>query len=120
MADRPPMHRPHTLTLRSHQPKRDEDQQARKRFYDSKQWEEARAAKLRRDPYCQCCAAAGIVTPALHVDHWKSIASGGDRLADDNLVSMCLTCHSRKTLCERNGTAFPKICESRPRQFSVA
>lgn len=114
------MHRPQRVSVRTHQPKRDDDQRARKQFYDSCLWFDARTAKLRRDPYCQMCAAAGLVTPAVHVDHWKSIASGGDRLADENLVSLCLPCHSRKTLCERNGTPFPAIVESKSRQFSVA
>jgi 5-methylcytosine-specific restriction enzyme A len=120
MPTRSPMHRPQRAACKTHEPKRDEDQRARKRFYDSAQWEHARAAKLRRDPYCQCCAAMGIITPALHVDHWKAIAAGGDRLSDENLVSLCLPCHSRKTLCERNGTKFPAITPSRPRHFSLA
>jgi 5-methylcytosine-specific restriction endonuclease McrA len=114
------MHRPQRAAVRTHEPQRDEDQRARKHFYDSAAWDAAREAKRRRDPYCQMCAAMGIITPVAHIDHWIPIALGGDRLADENLVSLCLPCHSRKTLCERNGTPFPRIVESKPRQFSVA
>lgn len=92
----------------------------RKRFYDSVLWQETREAKLRRDPLCQCCAADDIVTAASHVDHWKPLAQGGNPTADENLVSLCVPCHSRKTLAERNGTEFPKIVPSRAREIAVA
>lgn len=87
----------------------------RKRFYDSKVWQDARAAKLRRDPLCQCCAVSGLAAEATHVDHWQPLAQGGHPTADGNLVSMCTHCHSRKTLAERNGTEFPRIVPSKAR-----
>jgi 5-methylcytosine-specific restriction enzyme A len=120
MPKRSPMHRPPTPKGRRHEPHRDEHQRQRKRFYDSAVWQRTREAKLRRDPFCQCCAVDGQVTKAVHVDHWVAIAQGGAPLADDNLVSLCLTCHSRKTMHERNGTKLPIIVSSRERQISIA
>lgn len=100
--------------------RRDEDAQRRKYFYDSVLWQRAREAKLRRDPLCQCCAYEQVVTQAGHVDHWVPLAEGGHPTADENLVSLCVPCHSRKTLCERNHTEFPKIAPSQPRQLAIA
>jgi 5-methylcytosine-specific restriction endonuclease McrA len=100
--------------------RRDEGAQRRKHFYDSVVWQRTREAKLRRDPLCQCCAYEGTVTQAAHVDHWLPLAEGGHPTADDNLVSLCVPCHSRKTLFERNGTQFPKIAPSQPRRIAIA
>lgn len=91
----------------------------RKRLYDSKRWQETRAAKLRRDPLCQVCAALGVTMPAVIVDHWTPLAQQGAETADHNLVSMCSACHSRKTRCEQDETPFPAIVPSKPRRLSI-
>lgn len=113
-------HKPLGWTGRTHTPRRDADQRTRKRFYDSKQWQDTRKAKLRRDPFCQCCAVDGIVTEAKHVDHWQSLSQGGHRTADENLVSVCVPCHSRKTMAERSGGPLPAFVPSAPRRFVIA
>lgn len=100
--------------------KRDEDAQARKRFYDSALWQRTRDAKLRRDPMCQCCAYGEVVTIGSHVDHWKPLAEGGHPTADENLVTLCSPCHSRKTMCERKVTRYPSIVPSTPRRLAIA
>ncbi|MBF0421907.1 MAG: HNH endonuclease [Magnetococcales bacterium] len=37
---------------------------------------------------------------AVVADHITPIKSGGDRYSQDNLQSLCLSCHSRKTAVE--------------------
>lgn len=120
MPSLPRNHRPASYSGKHHAPRRDADQRTRKRFYDSALWQQTRDAKLRRDPFCQCCAVDEIVTEAKHVDHWTQLAQGGHPTADDNLVSMCVPCHSRKTLAEQAGTALPRIIPSRPRCIAIA
>ena len=116
----PRNHRPAGYTGKQHAPRRDVDQRKRKRFYDSALWQQTREAKLRRDPFCQCCAVDGIAIEAKHVDHWKALAQGGHPTADENLISMCTPCHSRKTLAEQAGTALPRIVPSRERRIAIA
>lgn len=99
---------------------RSEDAQDRKRFYDSAVWQRTREAKLRRDPLCQCCAYVRITTVAIEVDHWTPLAAGGHATADENLVSLCTPCHSRKTQAERLGQPYPDIVPSKPRQLVIA
>lgn len=106
--------------LPQHTAHRNDDARTRKRFYDSALWQRVRAAKLQRDPLCQCCAYDGRSTAASHVDHWIPLAQGGHPTADDNLVSLCVPCHSTKTLAERNGTAYPLVAPSAPRRLVMA
>lgn len=67
---------------------------SRQRGYDS-QWEKVRKAYLAKHPLCEACEAEGRVMPAVLVHHKKPIADGGDRLNEDNLMSLCTTCHER-------------------------
>lgn len=57
---------------------------------------------------------------AEHVDHWKALAQGGDPTADENLVSLCRPCHSRKTMAEQSGGKLPSIVPSNERRIAVA
>ena len=116
----PRNHRAPSYSGKQHAPRRDADQRARKHFYDSALWQQTREAKLRRDPLCQCCAVDGMAVEAKHVDHWIALAQGGEPTADENLVSMCRSCHSRKTLAEQAGTALPTIVPSRQRCVAIA
>lgn len=120
MTSLPRNHQPAKHAGRQHTAHRDVDQRTRKRFYDSKLWQDTRAAKLRRDPLCQCCAVDGVMVEARHVDHWTPLAQGGHPTADDNIVSMCLPCHSRKTLAEQSGGELPSIVPSRERCIAIA
>jgi len=62
------------------------------RFYHSARWKKVRAMHLSRNPLCVVCGM-----PATMVDHIIEIRDGGCRLCDDNLQSMCIPCHNRKT-----------------------
>jgi 5-methylcytosine-specific restriction protein A len=66
-------------------------------------WDRTRARILRRDAgLCQPCSRAGRVTAATEVDHIVNKARGGDD-GDDNLQSICVDCHRRKTAAEAKG-----------------
>jgi 5-methylcytosine-specific restriction endonuclease McrA len=66
------------------------------RGYDGR-WRRVRALHLRSEPLCRMCLARGVVTPATMVDHVLPINDGGERLDDDNLQSLCVDCHAKKT-----------------------
>lgn len=70
-------------------------------FYDSTQWRKLRKIKIARDPFCEECRNHGLFASATHVDHKVEIRDGGASLDMDNLQSLCHSCHSRKTLLER-------------------
>lgn len=55
-------------------------------------WPAIRKAYLRDNPACAECGA-----PAKHIDHIKDLRDGGTH-ARENLQSLCVSCHSRKTL----------------------
>ena len=93
---------------RQHAPQdiRPADQQAWRRLYQTKRWQQLRAAQLMLSPFCAECAKAGTRTRASDVDH--IIDHKGDvRLFfdADNLQSLCHPCHSRKTAASVNSAA---------------
>lgn len=66
--------------------------------YNTAAWQRLRKAKLSATPMCEPCSDLGRVVAARHVDHIRSIASGGDAFPPlDGLMSMCPACHSIKT-----------------------
>ena len=68
--------------------------------YNTSRWHRLRLAKLRANPLCEHCIKP---TMAAQVDHIQAIAKGGDPWAWDNLQSLCVSCHSRKTNAEDGG-----------------
>lgn len=56
---------------------------------------------------CQHCTAEGRTTIGTHADHIIPLAKGGTH-ARDNYQLLCHTCHGRKSLADRGGTAKPK------------
>src|SRR5688572_24096874 len=92
----------------------------RKHFYDSALWKRTRVAKLRRDPLCQRCAYLNLVVQGLHVDHWMPLSQGGHPTADDNLVTLCHSHHSEKTVAEMTCSAFQPIVPSAQRTIALA
>ncbi len=66
--------------------------------YKSRKWQRARLAHLSREPLCRACGRAGE-----QVDHIKPVSRGGDMWDDDNLETLCASCHSQKTRIESSG-----------------
>lgn len=62
------------------------------KFYESKQWKKIRAMQLRAEPICISCGKI-----ATHVDHIVEIKDGGSKTSMENLQSMCIRCHNKKT-----------------------
>jgi len=79
------------------------------RFYNSPAWRRLRKLKLQQNPVCEICFAAGRVAGAIIVDHIRAVKdSPEDRLSMDNLQSVCLSCHSRKTRKEEAARRKPE------------
>lgn len=74
------------------QQRTDKDEQA---FYNSTPWRKVRAMKLRQDPLCEECGKQGRIKEAALVHHLQEIKDGGERLAFDNLQSVCTACHNK-------------------------
>lgn len=59
-------------------------------FYNSTTWRKLRAVVLRRSPLCVLCRAAASV-----VDHITARADGGAEYDQNNLRTLCASCHAR-------------------------
>ncbi|WP_367399048.1 HNH endonuclease [Halomonas sp. 707D7] len=70
---------------------------SRKQDRGGRPWRRKRQRILQRDKgLCQPCLERGFFTPAVEVDHFVNIASGGTD-SDDNLQAICGPCHKAKT-----------------------
>ena len=70
-----------------------------RRGYGGKAWRAIRAAFLEAHPWC---SKRGCMKPATDVDHVVSRRRGGSD-GDENLQSLCHSCHSSKTATEDGG-----------------
>ncbi len=68
--------------------------------YKSKEWRAKRIRILTRDAFI--CRICGRVTsgPSANVDHVVPLEDGGSD-ADENLQTLCRSCHGRKTSAEQ-------------------
>ena len=62
----------------------------------SRKWRATRAAKLQRDPLCERCLAGDRVREATTVHHREHRAAGGDVFDENNLESLCASCHDEE------------------------
>jgi 5-methylcytosine-specific restriction protein A len=66
------------------------------KFYNSKRWRNIRQAKLNESPLCErCLSIEKRIEEAVTVDH---IDGNIENNADENLHSLCLSCHSKKEI----------------------
>lgn len=71
-------------------------------FYRSSVWLSLRSKHLRDEPLCRGCKKLDRVTAASMVDHILPIRDGGEQLDENNLQSLCESCHARKRAREGN------------------
>ena len=69
--------------------------------YNTRQWQRMRKRQLEKEPLCRMCKDMGRTTVATVADHkipWRTGKSEEERYelfhAEDNLQSLCATCHS--------------------------
>lgn len=76
--------------------------------YKSAAWQRVRALKLQVDPVCEVHKSVGVLidcTERMPIDHIIRIADNGAFADDRNLMTLCTTCHERKSNIEsRQGT----------------
>ena len=72
-------------------------------FYQTTEWKLIRTAQLQRRPFCEAQREGQTCNGiANHVDHIVAREAGGSDLPV-NLQSLCLPCHSRKTVLQDGG-----------------
>ena len=66
-------------------------------FYNTSRWRTLRRKHIEKEPYCVRCGSEQDLT----VDHIQN-ADGNQRLFfnENNLQTLCRTCHNQKTLAE--------------------
>ncbi|MHB1455103.1 MAG: HNH endonuclease [Saccharofermentanales bacterium] len=70
------------------------DPDTHKRY--GKEWRRIRKIHLTEHPLCEECQRTGTLTPASEVHHIIPLTKGGTH-AEENLMSLCTSCHSRIT-----------------------
>ena len=60
------------------------------------EWRKIRDAYIKAHPFCENKLHQGMGIPAVVVDHIKPLVDGGTN-AENNLMSLCLSCHAKKT-----------------------
>lgn len=80
-----------------------ERENGNKEFYNSWPWRKKSKSYREEHPLCVVCEREGLVVQARVVDHIVSINKGGDKFDDDNLQSLCDSCHNRKSSHESRG-----------------
>jgi 5-methylcytosine-specific restriction enzyme A len=76
--------------------------------YNTQRWQKLRRQKLQLNPLCEDCLKRQLVIPAVAVDHFFPIRSGGDAYPPlDQLTSLCIPCHNYKTRGEQLGWKIP-------------
>ena len=78
-----------TIASREYQKTRDPATTTR---YGS-EWRRIRNRYISQHPLCKRCEQEGRLTPATDVHHIAPLADGGTN-ADDNLMSVCKSCHA--------------------------
>ena len=62
-------------------------------------WKRIRKLYIKEHPLCELCKKEGRLTPVQEVHHIVPLSSGGSH-SQDNLMSLCKSCHSRLTAKE--------------------
>lgn len=98
--------KPKTFQMRPKPSRPDNRPSAHHRGYD-RQWQRIRRRILNREPLCRTCATEGRHVAAHHVDHAVALNAGGTN-DESNLIPLCHSCHSRKTVQHDGGLGHAK------------
>lgn len=66
-------------------------------WYQSRRWRKKRLRQLDHEPLCRTCAADDKTVPARIADHIVDHHGNPDAFWNNELQSLCASCHSRKT-----------------------
>lgn len=72
--------------------KYDRSPEVKKRY--GRVWKRIRDRYVSRHPLCELCQSKGILVPAEEVHHKVPLSEGGTH-DEDNLISLCKSCHAR-------------------------
>jgi 5-methylcytosine-specific restriction endonuclease McrA len=67
-----------------------------RQFRSTAAWQRARAAQIKREPWCAACGHEGSTDNPLTADHIVPVAEGGVRLDGTNLRTLCRRCNSSR------------------------
>ncbi len=70
------------------------DPLTKKRY--GRDWKRIRDRYIKAHPLCEECKKAGRLIPANEVHHILPLSKGGDH-SENNLMSLCTSCHSTIT-----------------------
>lgn len=62
-------------------------------------WRKIRKKYISQNPLCMLCERMGKLMPAEEVHHIKPLSDGGTH-SENNLMSLCKSCHSKITATE--------------------
>ena len=87
----------HSKVVTKHYNKYQRDPNTYKRY--SNRWRRIRQLYIKEHPTCELCERKNILRPVEEVHHIVPLSKGGTH-NDDNLMSLCKSCHSRITASE--------------------
>jgi 5-methylcytosine-specific restriction protein A len=73
------------------------------KLYATGYWKQQRINQLSQKPLCASCLLQGKVVQATVVDHIFPHRQDSTKFKANNFQSLCVSCHTNKTLEENNG-----------------
>ncbi|MFR1509241.1 MAG: HNH endonuclease [Acutalibacteraceae bacterium] len=87
----------HKKLAEKHYNKYKRDPSTYKRY--GNRWRRIRQLYIKEHPVCELCEKHGKITPVREIHHIIPLSQGGTH-HEDNLMSLCKSCHSRITATE--------------------
>lgn len=74
------------------------------KLYSTAFWKKKRAIQLSKQPLCASCLLQGKIVQAEAIDHVFPHRRDNDKFRNNLFQSLCVECHTNKTLEENKGT----------------
>lgn len=85
------------------------DKRDRCTLYDTRKWKRLRKSQLMKQPLCEQCFKLDMIVSATVVDHKRAHLGDLEMFYDtENLQSLCVSCHNRKTATQDGGFGNPR------------